>query len=60
MISDSLFGIAFPDRLLWFVALLIGVFFVSSLTLIVIVVVLRARNVRKRKNRLTPADEPGQ
>jgi hypothetical protein len=49
MIGDSLFGIAFPDRLLWFVALLIGAFFACSLTLIAVVVLLRARNVRRRK-----------
>jgi HEAT repeat protein len=49
MISDSLFGIAFPDRMLWFVALLIGVFFVSSLSLIFMVVLFRVRNVRRRK-----------
>jgi HEAT repeat protein len=47
--TESLFGVALPDRLLWFVAVLIGVFFLSALSLIAAAVLLRVRNIRRRR-----------
>jgi len=59
-VTDSLLGIALPDRLLWFVALLVAVFFVSSLSLVATVAALRIRNVRRsrRWQRLETRWEP--
>jgi HEAT repeat protein len=59
-LTDSLLGVALPDRLLWFVALLVALFFVSSVSLIGTVVVLRVRNVMqlKRWHRLEARWEP--
>ena len=54
--TDSLFGIVLPDRLLWFVALLSTVFFFSSFSLVTTVVGLRIRNlVRQRRWRAAEA-----
>ncbi len=47
--TESLFGIVLPDRLLWFVAVLIAVFFLCALALIAAVVLLRVRNILKRR-----------
>ena len=58
--TDNLFGIALPDRLLWVVAILILVFFLSSVLLVVAVVLLRVRNIgrKKRWERMETTWEP--